>query len=300
MRFFKVSTFSLLLLIVLFIHQIAPAQSGKGEGTGRRTTTLNVIVRAPENKQITKEDFELYDASVLQEIETFYRVDAGSRIVLMIDDSSNLRAETEVLQKVVTAIINELYEDDQMMVIGYNESAEIIEDMTPELTKLQSCTTKLTRKGFPNLFDALVAVADSLVQQAKTGIEKRAIILISDGYDSESKTKFDDTMKVLQDENILLYAIKTPDRTRGALLRDKPKPPVALQKLTAGTGGSIYPFEKFEEAAKAISDDLRKNWYRLTYSPVGINTLNTRRLLIVPNEKTVQLHIKDSHPGKYK
>lgn len=300
MRLLKNASFALVILPVLFINMIALAQSGKGEGTGRRSTTLNVIVRAPENKQVTKEDFELYDASVLQEVETFYRVDAGSRIVLMIDDSSNLRAETEVLQKVVAAIINELYEDDQMMVIGYNENAEIIEDMTPELTKLQSCTTKLTRKGFPNLFDALVAVADSLVHQAKTGVEKRAIILISDGYDSESKTKFDDTLKVLQDENILLYAIKTPDRTRGALLRDKPKPPMALQKLTSGTGGSIYTFEKFDEAAKAISDDLRKNWYRLTYSPVGINTLNARRLLIVPNEKSVELHIKDSHPGKYK
>jgi VWFA-related protein len=300
MRLFKVFSIALVILPVLFINLIVPGQSGKGEGTGRRSTTLNVIVRAPENKQVTKEDFELYDASVLQEVESFYRVDAGSRIVLMIDDSSNLRAETEVLQKVVKAVIDELYEDDQMMVIGYNENAEIIEDMTPELTKLQSCTTKLTRKGFPNLFDALVAVADSLIHQAKTGIEKRAIILISDGYDSESKTKFDDTLKVLQDENILLYAIKTQDRTRGALLRDKPKPPVALDKLTSGTGGSIFPFEKYEEAAKAISDDLRKNWYRLTYSPVGINTLNMRRLLIVPNEKSVEIHIKDSHPGKYK
>jgi VWFA-related protein len=300
MRLFKVFSIAVVILPVLLIHLIVPAQSGKGEGTGRRSTTLNAIVRAPENKQVTKEDFELYDASVLQEVESFYRVDAGSRIVLMIDDSSNLRAETDVLQKVVKAVIDELYEDDQMMVIGYNENAEIIEDMTPELTKLEACTTKLTRKGFPNLFDALVAVADSLVHQAKTGIEKRAIILISDGYDSESKTKFDDTLKVLQDENILLYAIKTPDRTRGALLRDKPKPPAALDKLTSGTGGSIYPFEKFEEAAKAISDDLRKNWYRLTYSPVGINTLNMRRLLIVPNEKSVEIHIKDSHPGKYK
>jgi VWFA-related protein len=300
MRLFKVLFTSLLMMPFLFVNLSVPAQSGKGEGTGRRSTTLNVIVRAPENKQVGKDDFELYDASVLQEVDSFYRVDAGSRIVLMIDDSSNLRAETEVLQKVVKAIIDELYEDDQMMVIGYNESADIIEDMTPELKKLQACTTKLTRKGFPNLYDALVAVADALVHQAKTGIEKRAIILISDGYDSESKTKFDDTMKILQDENILLYAIKTPDRTRGALLRDKPKPPIALDKLTGGTGGSIYAFEKYEEAAKAISDDLRKNWYRLTYSPAGINTLNMRRLLIVPNDKNVELHIKDSHPGKYK
>lgn len=287
-------------LLLLFANLMVPAQSGKGTGTGRRTVTLNAIVRAPENKQITKEDFELYDASILQEVESFYRVDAGSRIVLMIDDSSNMRIESDVLQKVVKAIIDELYEDDQMMVIGYNESAEIIEDMTPELSRLQACTTKLTRKGFPNLFDALVAVADSLVQQAKTGVEKRAIILISDGYDSESKTKFDDTLKMLQDENILLYVLKAPDRTRGALLRDKPKPPIALEKLTGGTGGSIFAFDKYADAAKTIADDLRKNWYRLTYSPVGVNTLNERRLLIVPDDKNVEIHIKGSHPGKYK
>jgi VWFA-related protein len=289
-----------LILALLCVNLQVFGQSGKGEGTGRRSATLNVIVHAPEKKQISKEDFELYDASMIQEVETFYKVDSGSRIVLMIDDSSNLRIEADALQKAVAAIINELYEDDQMMVIGYNEAAEIIEDMTPDLTKLQTCTTKLTRKGFPNLFDALVAVADSLIHQAKTGIEKRAIILISDGYDSESKTKFDDTLKLLQEENILLYAIKAPDRTRGALLRDKPKPPMVLTRLTSGTGGSVFPFENYAEAAKSISDDLRKNWYRLTYSPVGVNTLNARRLLIVPNEKNVELHIKDSHPGKYK
>ena len=278
---------------------LSVAQSGKGTASGRRGVTLNVIVHAPENKQVSKEDFELYEQGIPQEVETFYRVDAGSRIVLMIDSSANLRAESDALQKTVSSIVNELYEDDQMMVIGYNENAEIVEEMTPDLAKLQSCASKLERKGFPNLYDALIAVADALIQQAKTGVEKRAIILISDGYDSESKTKFDDALKTLQEENILVYAIKTADRTRGALLRDKPKPPVALEKLTKGTGGAIFDFAKSAEAAKAISDDLRKNWFRLTYNPAGVNTLNRRRLLIMTQEKDVELRIKDSHPGKY-
>lgn len=300
MRWFWQTSITLVLAFFVLVNLLAAAQSGKGTGTGRRSVTLNAIVHAPDNKPVSKDDFELYDASVLQEVESFYRVDAGSRIVLMIDDSSNMRIEPEVLQKVVAAIINELYEDDQMMIVGYNESADILEDMTPEMAKLQTCTTKLTRKGFPNLYDALVAVADALVKQAKTGVEKRAIILISDGYDSESKTKFDDTLKTLQDENILLYVMKAPDRTRGAMLRDKPKPPMALEKLTKGTGGTIFPFDKYAEAAKIIADDLRKNWYRLTYSPVGVNTLNDRRLLIVPDNKNIEIHIKGSHPGKYK
>jgi VWFA-related protein len=261
--------------------------------------TLNVIARAPEGKVITREDFDLYDDGIPQEIETFSRMDAGSRIVLMVDSSANLRAEPAALQKAMLDLINELYEDDQMMVVGYNESAEIIEDMTGDLDKLQVTASKIIRKGFPNLYDALIAVSDSLAHQAKTGIEKRAIILISDGYDSESKTKFDEALRALQDENIVLYAIKTTDRTRGALQRDKPKPPAALEKLTVGTGGAIFAFDKVSEAAKVISDDLRKNWYRLTYIPSGINAINTRRILLITHDKTLDLRTKGSHPGRY-
>ncbi len=275
-------------------------QSGKSGVSGRRTETLNVIVHAPEGKAISKEDFELYDQGIPQEVDTFYKVDAGSRIVLMVDNSESLRVENEVLQKCVASLINELYEDDQMMVIGYNEEANIIEDMTGELKKLQASVATIKRKGFPNLFDALIAVADALEHQAKTGVEKRAIILVSDGYDSESKTKFDEALKTLQEANIVLYVLKVADRTRGALLRDKPKPPMVLEKLTGGTGGTIFPIDKNEDASKVIADDLRKNWYRLTYSPVGVNTLNERRLLVMTHEKNVQLKIKDSHPGKYK
>ncbi|MEW6129759.1 MAG: VWA domain-containing protein [Acidobacteriota bacterium] len=291
----------IILLVFISVNSLqAVGQSGKSGSAGRRNVTLNVIVHCPEGKAISKDDFELYDQAVQQEVETFYKVDAGSRIVLMIDSSGDLRVESEILQKAVGSLINELYEDDQMMIVGYNENAEIIEDMTPDLKKLQTSATKIIRKGFPNLFDALVAVTDALEQQAKTGIEKRAIILITDGYDSESKTKFDVALKTLQEANILLYALKVADRTRGALLRDKPKPPVVLEKLTGGTGGSIYPINKNEEAAKVISEDLRKNWYRLTYSPVGVNSLNDRKLLIMTHDKNVQLKIKDSHPGKYK
>jgi VWFA-related protein len=280
-------------------HSAGFTQSGKGGGSGRRTATLNVIARAPEGREVTRDSFDLYDDGMPQEVESFSRLDAGSRIVLMVDSSSSLKAEVAALQKAMLTLINELYEDDQMMVVGYNESAEIIEDMTGDLAKLQATPSKIIRKGFPNLFDALIAVSDALSHQAKTGVEKRAIILISDGYDSESKTKFDDSLRALQDENIVLYAIKTTDRTRGALLRDKPKPPAVLEKLTSGTGGDVLAFDKVADAAKTISEDLRKNWYRLIYYPSGINAINTRRVLIIPREKDIEIRTKGTHPGRY-
>ncbi|HEU4388620.1 MAG TPA: VWA domain-containing protein [Blastocatellia bacterium] len=275
-------------------------QSGKALPGGRRTATLNVIVRGPKNKAISKDIVDLYDSGIPQEIDSFTPLEVGSRIVLMVDNSSNLRADLNALQKAAESLVSELYEDDQMMVVGFNESADIIEDLTPELAKLKTATTKFIRKGFPKLFDALVAVADALAHQASTGIEKRAIILISDGYDSESQTKFEPALNALQDENIVLYALQVQDRTRGALLRDKPKPPAVLEQLTVGTGGLIFPFDKTADSAKAITDDLRNNWYRLTYTPTGVNTLNTRRLLLISHDPKVEFRTKGSQPGRYR
>jgi VWFA-related protein len=288
---------SLFLLVAL--QSFAPAQSRSGGG-GPRTMTLNIIAQAPEGKTVTKDMFDLYDTGAPQEILSFSKLDSGSRIVLMVDNSQNLRAEPAALQKAVMAIINELYEDDQMMVVGYNENAEIYEDMTPDLAKLQNISSKFVRKGFPKLYDALIAVSDALSHEAKTGLEKRAIILISDGYDSESKTKFDDTLAALQEENILLYAIQTPDRTRGALQRDKPKPPAALEQLTVGTGGAIFNFAKIEEAAKALSEELRKNWYRLVYAPSGVDPIKLRRFLIISHDDSIKLRTKGTHPPRFR
>jgi Ca-activated chloride channel family protein len=289
---------ALLFSLILIIGN-GFAQSGKATASGRRVATLNVIVHAPKDKRVTKDMFDLYDSGIQQEVESFAPIESGSRIVLLVDNSANFKVEAAALQKAALAIINELYEDDQMMVVGYNESAEIIEDMTADLAKLQVAATKFIKKGFPRLFDALIAVSDALSKQAKTGVEKRAIILISDGYDSGSQTKFDQALTALQAENIILYAIQVQDRTHGALLRDRPKPPAVLEQLTAGTGGAVFQFDKVEQAAKVIADDLRKNWYRLTYVPTGVNPINTRRLLLMSREKDVELRTKGAHPGRF-
>jgi VWFA-related protein len=286
------------LLLLLLASGTVESQSGRTAGSGRRSSVLNVIVRAPKEKIITKDSLSLYDAGMSQEVEGLSKIETGSHIVLMVDNSINLKAEPPAIRKAALAIIEELYEDDQMMVVGFNESATILQDSTPDLELLRSAVNKFERKGFPKLFDALIAVADNLTQQMQTGVEKRVIILISDGYDSESQVKFEHALETLQQENIILYSIAVSDRTRGALLRGRPKPPKVLEQLTTGTAGVIVPIEKTAEAATLISEDLRNNWYRLTYVPTGISPINTRRLLLVSNDGQVEVRTKGAQPGR--
>lgn len=287
-------------VMIALLAAAAAGQSGSNSPNLKpHITTLNVIVHSPKDKVVTPDMFDLYDSGVRQDITGFDAINTGSDIVLLVDNSVNLKVEPAALQKAALDVVNQLYQDDQMMVVGFNKDAEIIQDMTATLAPLQVATTKFNRKNLPDLFDALVATADALARRQQTGVQKRAIILISDGYDSESQTKFDQALYALQDDNIILYALQVPDRTHGALLRNKPKPPEVLERITEGTGGRIFPITKAAEAAKVVTDDMRNHWYRLVYTPSGVTSIRTRYLLIMSHEPDIEFRTKGTQPGRY-
>src|SRR6185436_10171261 len=95
------------------------------------------------------------------------------------------------------------------------------------------------------------------VLRPEVGFSKRVIVIAGDGLDRDSTIKFDKILSTLQDENITVYAIQVRDRTRGALRKDGPKPVQALEALTEGTGGKIYPLDgDIKQAVKEICDEL--------------------------------------------
>src|SRR5438105_2231229 len=115
-------------------------------------------------------------------------------------------------------------------------------------------------------------------------------------YDGGSKTHFDSVFRELLHEDITVYALQIPDRTGGALRRDRLKPGQVIQKLTEGTGGRVLSVSDSREAAKAICDELRKSRYVLAYTPTSLPLYETRRLLIVPDEGISVRH-KLTQPG---
>ena len=125
---------------------------------------------------------------------------------------------------------------------------------------------------------------------------KRVIVLVADGLDRGSKTHFDSVFRELLHEDITVYALQIPDRTGGALRRDRLKPGQVIQKLTEGTGGRVLSVSDSREAAKAICDELRKSRYVLAYTPTSLPLYEARRLLIVP-EEGISVRYKLTQPG---
>jgi len=286
--FFKTTNFRLLSAILLLASLLALtvlAQSGvRPAANSSGGVTVNVVARREDNRTnpITSKEVSVYDNGVEQSIKNFTPDPSPAHIALLVDNSLSIRADVEKLEAAAREFAYEIFQGDKLLIVGYDEEAEIVADWTDDAKSIESSLKLFRKKGQPHLFDAIRAVVEQALRPL-TG-QKRIIVVISDGLDRGSKATFEDTLAELQSENIMVYAVQAVDRTRGAIRRDVPKPKVVIDKLAEGTGGQIYSIDQPGDAAKGICDELRKNRYVLSYSPSSAPFGQARSLLVLGNQ----------------
>ena len=292
--------FTILMTICLLLALIGATagQAGRRPNlTESRGVVVNIIATREDKPEVpvTAQDIAVFENGIEQPIKSFTPDPGPARIVLLVDNSLTLRADIEKLEAAAREFAYEIFEGDQLLIIGYDEQAEIVSDWTDDAKKIEASLKGFRKKGQPHLFDALKAAAEQGLSAFLNTNQKRAIVVISDGLDRVSKTKFEEILAQLQKQNITVYALQIPDRTGGALRRDQPKPVRVIEKLAEGTGGRVFPANQPQEAAKAICDELRKNRYMISYVPMGAAYGETRRLLVVA-DTGISVRFKTNQP----
>jgi Ca-activated chloride channel homolog len=276
----------LLAVIVIALLSISIlAQSGnRPHANASGGVMVGVVARREDNKTIpiTSKEVSVYDNGIEQSIRNFTPDPSPARIVLLVDNSLTLRADVDKLEQAAREFAYEIFEGDKLLIVGYDEQAEIVSDWTDDAKAIESSFKLFRKKGQPHLFDAIRAVITEALRPLQG--QKRTIVVISDGLDRGSKATFEQTLAELQSENIMVYAVQAVDRTRGAIRRDVPKPKVVIDKLAEATGGQIFSIEEPSVAAKAICDELRKNRYVLSYVPSSAPFGQARSFLVLGNQ----------------
>lgn len=274
-----------LSLTLASVSAIALAQAGRRPATTNEGGVLvNLVAKRTDKseKQITARQLSVYDNGVEQMIRNFTPDPSPARIVLLVDNSLTLRADIEKLEKAAREFAYEIYEGDKLLIVGYDEQAEIVADWTDDAKSIETSLKLFRKKGQPHLFDAAAAVLEQALGTAPG--QKKVIVVISDGLDRGSKVSFEKILSDLQRLDITVYAVQAQDRTRGAIRRDVPKPKQVIDKLVEGTGGAIFSIDEPAEAAKTICDELRKHRYVISYLPSSAPFGETRNLLILGDE----------------
>jgi VWFA-related protein len=296
-------TYTAALVLSLLLAALAAGQAGRHSGgeadiNKERGMFLNVTAARDDGSEerVTAKEVSLYDGGQEQTIQAFTPDPTPARIVILVDNSLGLRADVEKLQKATREFAYEIYEGDQVMVVGFDQQPEIIADWTDDAKKVEASLPLFRKQGEPHLFDALSAVINDALGPLVGRVRKRVIVLVADGLDRGSRTHFDKVYGELLRQDITVYALQIPDRTGGALRRDQLKPAQAIQKLTEGTGGRVLSVNDSRDAAKTICDELRKNRYVLAYTPTSLPLYDARRLLVLANDGITIRH-KLQQPG---
>ena len=190
------------------------------------------------------------------------------RVGIMIDASTSIRQRFEFEQSAAIQFLQQVVrpQTDLAFVMGFDVTSYVTQNYTNDQDKLEAGITKLRPGGGTALFDAVyTACRDQLIKAPPStqGSVRKALIVISDGDDNQSRAYPDDAIKMCQRAETIIYTISTnvsPSRDRGDDV---------LRKMAEATGG--YPFfpKRIEDMSGSfhdIEEELRSQ-YSLAYRP---------------------------------
>ena len=279
-----------------YVEVLSPPGAAPERATSSEISLGVTAIRSDgSGAAIASKDIAFYTNGDEQSIKSFSPDPSPARIVLLIDDSlidvsPTLKPDDDKLKSAAREFAYEIYEGDKLLIAGYQNSIEIGGGWTDDAQEIESELKWRRKKGEPHLFDALVATANNALRPLTE--QKRAIVVISDGFDRGSKSSLDAALTALQAADIMVYWVQAPARTSAA----SPNPRDVVERLTEGTGGKAFAIAESRAAASAICDELRKNRYVLSYIPGKKPAGELQRLLLVA-ESGINLRAKTALPA---
>jgi VWFA-related protein len=221
------------------------------------------------NPNLKQSDFALLDdqRAPLRVTSFHQEINLPLRVGILIDTSTSIRSRFHFEQQAAIEFLLDILKSraDRAFVMGFDVAPDLTQDWTNNIDGLEDGINQLRPGGGTALYDAVyTACRDKLLDESR-GQEpvRKAIVLLSDGDDNQSRVYQDEAIKECQRAETVIDAISTnwtPSRGRG----DK-----ALAEMAEQTGGQVlYPStaEDVYSAFKSIEEELRSQ-YALTYTP---------------------------------
>jgi Ca-activated chloride channel family protein len=221
---------------------------------------------------LTKDDFLVVENKRPQSIQEFTaESDLPLRIAILIDTSNSIRDRFRFEQQAAVDFITSVIRprQDKAMIVSFDSSAELVSDLSDDPEKLAAAVRSLRPGGGTALYDALYfACRDKLQQDQPRHKFRRAVIIVSDGDDNQSRVSRDQALEMAQKADAVIYCIST-NISRIEADGDK-----VIKYLALETGGqAFFPFkaEDLAQSFENIANELRHQ-YNVFYRPDPLKT----------------------------
>ena len=246
---------------------IKPGQSVRADV---ELALVNITVTDPHDRLVTgleADNFRIFEDNIEQEVVTFSSEDVPISIGVVLDLSGSMANKIGKAKETALEFFKAANPQDEFLLVTFSEHAQITSRFSTNTEELGSSLLSTSAKGRTALLDAIYL---GLSEMRSAHNAKRALLIISDGGDNNSRYNENDIRRLVREANTQLYAIgifdpleyrsRTPEELNG---------PSLLSELTELTGGRAFdvanPNELADIAAK-VGMELR-NQYILGYHP---------------------------------
>jgi Ca-activated chloride channel homolog len=154
---------------------------------------------------LSKKAFTIFDEKQEQEITFFSDEDAPVSVGILFDVSGSMGGDkVKRARDALAHFIQTSHERDEYFLIGFNSRAQLLIDRTRDGNAVLDKLTFVQTKGNTALYDACYLGVERVQRGAHA---KRAILLISDGQDNNSRYTFNELRRVLKESDVVLYGI---------------------------------------------------------------------------------------------
>jgi len=222
------------------------------DGAGRAVSNLN------------KAEFTVRENGEPQALDLFTRETLPSTVALLVDSSQSMAQRMSAVRQAAELLARSLGKRDKIVVAPFNHRVGVITGPTDDAATTSQAIEAIKSGGGTAILDAVDHMATLL-----HGIEgRRAVILITDGFDENSTIDVQAALQKLQAEQITVYTVAVGGVTGVSLHGEG-----TFRKLTEGTGGrAFFPWREIDLAsvAREIAND-ENSRYLITYTPTNQN-----------------------------
>jgi Ca-activated chloride channel family protein len=303
---------SSLVIVLVQMHPASGRQKSSSEGQTIRLTvemvSLPVVVTDRTGARILdlqKDDFEVFEDGVAQEIAGFALTDEPVSIALAIDTSGSVENQLAHMQNEAIHFVNLLHPDDSVAIMSFAEDVQLLEDWSIDRER-NARGIKETRHGTcTKVYEAVWLGLEDVLEPVR---ERNALVLFTDGEDTASqKASQKETVELAKETRATIYTVYfQPDSSSGIGInvggyphpsRIPTTPPIIppsggsggggcgglgiptgghpyLQELADYTGGKVFDAHRFEDLGPAF-DEVAKE-LASQYS-IGYYSTNNKR-----------------------
>jgi VWFA-related protein len=275
-----------LLPLFLGVGQSLSGQTPAETGIGTISVDVDLVVLHASVRDgkggfvggLRKENFRVFENGVPQDIRVFQYEDVPVAVGLIVDNSGSMRRKKPDVTAAAMAFVQSSNPHDEMFVVNFNERTSFglpdTEPFSASPPELELALGAVPANGRTALYDAIEL---GLAHLEKATLDKKVLIVISDGGDNASDHTLAQVMESAERSDAMIYTVGLFDEY------DRDRNPGVLKRIARATGGEAFLPNELSAVVpicQRIAADIRSQ-YTIGYVPSNQKFDDTYRTINV-------------------